>query len=166
MLRSPLDAIAHGIGMVHQAFKLFESLSVWENIVYRREPRRGLFIDGARARQVEELARRHGLPIDPDAGSANLSVGVRQRARDPEGALSRGAVLILDEPTAVLTPAERDPVRGDAEPRGRGLHPSARDPQAERSDGGQRSRHRAARRPRRRADDHRRDQSAMPSCAP
>jgi simple sugar transport system ATP-binding protein len=107
LLKSPLDAIAHGIGMVHQAFKLFESLSVWENVVYRREPRRGLFIDGTRARaQVEELARRHGLPIDPTARVANLPVGVRQRLEILKALYRDARVLILDEPTAVLTPAE------------------------------------------------------------
>jgi simple sugar transport system ATP-binding protein len=107
LLQSPLDAIAHGIGMVHQAFRLFESLSVWENIVYRREPRRGIFVDGARARaQVEELARRHGLPIDPKARVANLPVGVRQRLEILKALYRDAQVLILDEPTAVLTPAE------------------------------------------------------------
>jgi len=107
LLKSPLDAIAHGIGMVHQAFKLFESLSVWENVVYRREPRRGPFIDGARARaQVEDLARRHGLPIDPTARVVNLPVGVRQRLEILKALYREAEVLILDEPTAVLTPAE------------------------------------------------------------
>jgi len=107
VLKSPLDAIAHGIGMVHQAFKLFESLTVWENVVYRREPRRGLFIDGARARaQVAELARRHGLPIDPRTRVANLAVGVRQRLEILKALYRDAQVLILDEPTAVLTPAE------------------------------------------------------------
>jgi len=106
-LRSPLDAIAKGIGMVHQAFKLFESLTVWENVVYRREPRRGVFVDGARARaQVAALAERHGLPIDPKARVANLPVGVRQRLEILKALYRDAQVLILDEPTAVLTPQE------------------------------------------------------------
>src|ERR1700716_3695039 len=80
VLRSPLDAIARGIGMVHQSFKLFESLTVWENVVFQKEPRRGLFIDGAKARrEVAELALRHGLPIDPSARVGSLAVGIPQR---------------------------------------------------------------------------------------
>jgi len=106
-MQSPLDAIANGIGMVHQAFKLFESLTVWENVVYRCEPRRGMFIDGARARaEVEELTRRYGLPIDPKERVANLPVGVRQRLEILKALYRKAQVLILDEPTAVLTPAE------------------------------------------------------------
>jgi general nucleoside transport system ATP-binding protein len=107
VLRSPLDAIASGIGMVHQAFKLFESLTVWENIVYRREPCRGPFIDGPRARaQVAALAEQHGLPIDPNARVATLPVGVRQRLEILKALYREAQVLILDEPTAVLTPQE------------------------------------------------------------
>jgi simple sugar transport system ATP-binding protein len=105
--RSPIDAIDHGIGMVHQSFKLFESLSVWENIVYRREPRRGPFIDGAAARrQVAELAERYGLPIDPAARVGDLPVGVRQRLEILKALYRHAKILILDEPTAVLTPGE------------------------------------------------------------
>src|SRR5580698_8382501 len=78
--RSALDAIADGMGMVHQAFKLFNSLTVWENIIYGAEPRRGPFIDrGAARRQVAALAERHSLAVNPDASVARLSVGVRQR---------------------------------------------------------------------------------------
>jgi simple sugar transport system ATP-binding protein len=106
-LRSPLDAIAQGIGMVHQAFRLFESLTVWENVVYRREPRRGLIVDGARARaDVAKLAHAHGLPIDPEARVADLPVGVRQRLEILKALYRDARILILDEPTAVLTPPE------------------------------------------------------------
>ncbi|HEX2789250.1 MAG TPA: ABC transporter ATP-binding protein [Steroidobacteraceae bacterium] len=105
--RSPIDAIEHGIGMVHQSFKLFESLSVWENVVYGREPRRGPFIDAAASRrQVAALAERHGLPIDPMARVGSLPVGVRQRLEILKALYRQVRVLILDEPTAVLTPGE------------------------------------------------------------
>jgi len=107
--RSPIDAIAAGLGMVHQAFKLFDSLTVWENVVYRAEPRRGPFIDRAAARRtVAELARRHGLPIDPDARVGTLPVGVKQRIEILKALYRDAHILILDEPTAVLTPGERD----------------------------------------------------------
>jgi len=107
--RSALDAIAHGMGMVHQAFKLFNSLTVWENIVYAREPRRGPFVDRRAARQsVAALAERHRLNVDPDAVVTKLSVGVRQRIEILKALYREAQILILDEPTAVLTPQERD----------------------------------------------------------
>ncbi|MDB5394093.1 MAG: transporter ATP-binding protein [Rhodospirillales bacterium] len=107
IFRSPIDAIERGVGMVHQSFKLFESLTVWENIVYRREPRRGLFIDAKAAqRQVAELAARYGLPIDPIARVGTLPVGVRQRLEILKALYRHARILILDEPTAVLTPGE------------------------------------------------------------
>ena len=106
---SALDAIAAGMGMVHQAFKLFASLTVWENVVFGAEPRRGAFIDRRAARRdVAELARRHGLGVEPDAKVGALSVGVRQRVEILKALYRRARVLILDEPTAVLTPQERD----------------------------------------------------------
>ncbi|MEU3059582.1 ABC transporter ATP-binding protein [Streptomyces subrutilus] len=106
---SPGDAMAAGLGMVHQSFKLFDSLTVAENVVYRAEPRRFGFVDRAAARRrVSELAAAHGLPVDPDARVADLPVGVRQRVEILK-LLHRGArTLVLDEPTAVLTPAEAD----------------------------------------------------------
>jgi general nucleoside transport system ATP-binding protein len=107
--RSALEAIAHGMGMVHQAFKLFNSLTVWENIVYAREPLRGPFIDRRAAREsVAALAERHRLSVDPDAIVAKLSVGVRQRVEILKALYREAGILILDEPTAVLTPQERD----------------------------------------------------------
>jgi general nucleoside transport system ATP-binding protein len=107
---NPRDAIAHGIGMVHQHFMLFEDLSVAENVVYGMEPRRwGLFFDRNSAEDdVSQLAEQHGLKIDPRARVGDLSVGVRQRVEILK-ILYRGAnILILDEPTAVLTPQEGD----------------------------------------------------------
>lgn len=105
----PSEAIAAGLGMVHQSFKLFPSLTVAENVVYRAEPRRFGFVDRAAAvRDVAALAERHGLAVDPRARVGDLPVGVRQRVEILK-LLHRGArTLILDEPTAVLTPAEAD----------------------------------------------------------
>jgi general nucleoside transport system ATP-binding protein len=107
--RSPIDAMAAGLGMVHQSFRLFGSLTVWENIVYGAEPRRGPFVDRARARaRAAALAERHGLAVDPDARVSDLSVGVRQRIEILKALHRDARILILDEPTAVLTPPERD----------------------------------------------------------
>ncbi|MBA2945569.1 ABC transporter ATP-binding protein [Streptomyces himalayensis] len=105
----PGDAMAAGLGMVHQGFKLFESLTVAENVVYAAEPRRFGLVDRAAARRrVRELAEEHGLIVAPDAGVGDLPVGLRQRVEILK-LLHRGArTLILDEPTAVLTPAEAD----------------------------------------------------------
>jgi ABC-type uncharacterized transport system ATPase subunit len=112
-LRSPLDAMAAGMGMVHQSFKLFATLNVWENVVYGAEPTRGIFIDRRAARnQVAELAERHRLAVDPDAAVGELSVGVRQRVEILKALYRDAQVLILDEPTAVLTPPERDALFG------------------------------------------------------
>ena len=107
--RSPIEAIRAGVGMVHQSFKLFDSLTVWENIVYGAEPRRGPFIDrGAARRRVAELSERRRLAVDPDARVGDLSVGVRQRIEILKALYRDARILILDEPTAVLTPPERD----------------------------------------------------------
>ncbi len=109
VMSSPHVAIAHGIGMVHQHFMLLNSLSVAENIVLGMEPTHNGLIERDRARQLtRELSERYGLRVDPDATVRDLSVGLRQRVEILK-ALARGArVLILDEPTAVLTPQETD----------------------------------------------------------
>ena len=106
---SPGDAMAAGLGMVHQSFKLFDSLTVAENVVYAAEPRRFGLVDRAAARdRVRALAEEHGLAVDPDARVGGLPVGLRQRVEILK-LLHRGArTLVLDEPTAVLTPAEAD----------------------------------------------------------
>ncbi|HWE63194.1 MAG TPA: ABC transporter ATP-binding protein [Chloroflexota bacterium] len=109
LMSSPHVAIEHGIGMVHQHFMLLNSLSVAENIILGMEPLRRGVIDRERARQrTRDLSERYGLRVDPSAIVRDLSVGVRQRVEILK-ALARGArVLILDEPTAVLTPQETD----------------------------------------------------------
>src|SRR5215831_13761983 len=107
--RSPTDAMAAGLGMVHQSFKLFGSLTVWENIVYGAEPRLGPFVDRRAPRQrVAELAARHRLAVDPDARVGDVAVGVRERIEILKALHRDARILILDEPTAVLTPPERD----------------------------------------------------------
>lgn len=107
--KSPLDAIHAGLGMVHQAFQLFPTMTVAENVVYGNEPRRGLFIDRAGARRsVAALADQFGLGVDVDARVEELGVGARQRVEILKVLHRNAQVLILDEPTAVLTPQERD----------------------------------------------------------
>jgi ABC-type uncharacterized transport system ATPase subunit len=108
-IRSSADAIRLGLGMVHQAFTLVPNLSVLENIILGSEPSHGGIIDQAEARRrVEELVERTGLPVDLDQLVENLPTGFKQRVEIIK-ALFRGAkVLILDEPTAVLTPLESE----------------------------------------------------------
>ena len=109
VMSSPHVAISHGIGMVHQHFMLLPSLTVAENIVLGMEPTRAGLLDQKRARALtEELSKRYGLRVNADAKIRDLSVGLRQRVEILK-ALARGAnTLILDEPTAVLTPQETD----------------------------------------------------------
>jgi general nucleoside transport system ATP-binding protein len=105
---SAKDAIADGIGMVHQHFMLIPVMTVAENIVLATEPTRaGVLLDYDRAvERVRELSARFGLAVNPEAKVENISVGQEQRVEILK-ALYRGAdILILDEPTAVLTPQE------------------------------------------------------------
>jgi general nucleoside transport system ATP-binding protein len=104
---SPRDAIDLGIGMVHQHFMLIPVMTVAENIVLATEPTKGPFLDLRRAEErVRELSTQFGLAVRPEARVASISVGMQQRAEILK-ALYRGAeILILDEPTAVLTPQE------------------------------------------------------------
>ena len=106
---SPRDAIACGIGLVPQHLQLFGSLTVAENVVLGAEPlRRGLLDLPAARRRVQALAAQHGLEVDPQARVAGLSAGAQQRVEILR-ALHRGArLLLLDEPTALLSPQECD----------------------------------------------------------
>src|SRR5438034_5988727 len=107
-MAGPRDAISLGIGMVHQHFMLIPVFSVGENIMLGREPVTGTDLyDHARARNaINDLTKRYGLALDPDARMGDLPVGLQQRAEIVK-VLYRGAgILILDEPTGVLTPQE------------------------------------------------------------
>ena len=105
---SPRDAIAAGIGMVHQHFMLVPVFTVAENVTLGiEETRRSGLLDRRKTRQdVRELSRRYGLEVDPDAVVENLPVGIQQRVEIIKALVREATVLILDEPTAVLTPAE------------------------------------------------------------
>jgi simple sugar transport system ATP-binding protein len=105
---SPSDAIDSGIGMVHQHFMLIPVMTVAENIVLAVEPRHaGVLLDYDEAeRRVQEISERYGLAVDPHALVQDITVGQQQRVEILK-ALYRGAeILVLDEPTAVLTPQE------------------------------------------------------------
>ena len=104
---SPLEAIEHGIGMVHQHFMLIPVMTVAENIVLANEPRRGLFLDfDAATERVRELSERYGLAVDPDARVEDISVGMQQRVEILRALYRNAQILVLDEPTAVLTAQE------------------------------------------------------------
>jgi ABC-type uncharacterized transport system ATPase subunit len=105
---SPQEAIARGIGMVHQHFMLIPVMTVAENIVLAAEPRRaGVLLDYAAAdERVRELARSFGFAIDPDAKIQDITVGQQQRVEILKALYRHADILILDEPTAVLTPQE------------------------------------------------------------
>lgn len=106
-INSPREAIALGIGMIHQHFMLVNRLTVTENIVAGLEPKNGIFIDQARAKKaVRELSERYGLKVNPDAKIENISVGEQQRVEILKALYRQADILILDEPTAVLTPQE------------------------------------------------------------
>jgi general nucleoside transport system ATP-binding protein len=107
---SPLDAMAVGLGMVFQRFQLLSSLTVAENVIYGNEPRTwGIFIDRAEAnRRVAELGHRYGLFVEPTERIENLPVGQRQRVEILKALYRDAEIMILDEPTAVLTPQETD----------------------------------------------------------
>jgi ABC-type uncharacterized transport system ATPase subunit len=104
----PSDAIAAGIGMVHQHFMLIPPLTVTENIMLGGESTRaGIVLDrGTAARRIRQLSTEYGLEVDPDAKIEDLPVGSQQRVEILKAFYRNADVLILDEPTAVLTPQE------------------------------------------------------------
>lgn len=98
-----------GIGMVHQHFKLVENFTVTENIILGNEPLKGGVLDIAKAsKRIEELSKHYGLNVDPHAKIEDISVGMQQRVEIMKMLYREAEVLIFDEPTAVLTPAEID----------------------------------------------------------
>jgi len=107
-IHSPRDAIARGIGMVHQHFMLIPVMTVAENIVLGQEPTKaGDLLDYAAARRrVSDLSRQFGFTINPDVTVENISVGQQQRVEILKALYREADILILDEPTAVLTPQE------------------------------------------------------------
>ena len=113
-LHSPNDAIEHGIGMVHQHFMLIPVMTVAENVVLASEPTSGGVFFDRRAAESEaaDLARSFGFALDPEALVQNITVGQEQRVEIVKAIYRRADVLILDEPTAVLTPQEAEELFG------------------------------------------------------
>jgi simple sugar transport system ATP-binding protein len=111
-LDSPADAIRHGIAMVHQHFMLVPVLTVAENIVLGQETMANpVFLDRNEAhRRIVDLGRRFGFEIDPDMKVGALSVGWQQRVEILKALYRESDILVLDEPTAVLTPQETDEI--------------------------------------------------------
>lgn len=108
-INSPVDSISKGIGMIHQHFMLVDSLSVAENVALGLPSSRGILTDIDKvSSRIEELAKTYGLNVDPSAKVWQLSVGQQQRVEILKALYRGAALLILDEPTAVLTPQEVD----------------------------------------------------------
>ena len=108
-IKSPNDATALHIGMVHQHFKLVECFSVLDNIILGIEPTHAGFLQKAEARQkVIDLSEKYGLNVDPDALVEDITVGMQQRTEILKMLYRDNEILIFDEPTAVLTPQEID----------------------------------------------------------
>ncbi|MFN8375914.1 MAG: ABC transporter ATP-binding protein [Anaerolineae bacterium] len=106
-IKDPNDAIALGIGMVHQHFQLVPVLTVTENVMLGNESVRGLFLDRRSAKKrIMEISKEYGLDVNPDALVQDLPVGVQQRVEIIKALYRKADILILDEPTAVLTPQE------------------------------------------------------------
>ena len=106
----PSNAIKQGVGMVHQHFMLVPSFSVAQNIVISKEPRKfGVFYDLKKANQItEELVKEYGLVVNPKDLVGEISVGLQQRVEILKSLYKGADILILDEPTAVLTPQETE----------------------------------------------------------
>lgn len=108
-IESPLEAINMGIGMVHQHFMLVPSLTVAENIMLGIEPKKGMSLDKDELRKMtEEISARYNLPVSADKTISSLTIGMKQRVEILKTLARNAKVIILDEPTAVLTPQETE----------------------------------------------------------
>jgi len=107
-IQGPNDSIARGIGMVHQHFMLVPVMTVTENVMLGIEPtRNGIILDRAKvAKRIREISEQYGLEVDPNAYIKDLPVGIQQRVEIIKVLYREADILILDEPTAVLTPQE------------------------------------------------------------
>ena len=106
-ITSPLDAIAKGIGMVHQHFMQVPSLTVAENVTLGMEPAHGLVFDKKEAARItQEISDKYQLKVDAQERIADMGVGLRQKVEILKALVRKCRILILDEPTAVLTPQE------------------------------------------------------------
>ncbi len=107
-VHSPSDAIAQGIGMVHQHFMLVPVLNVTQNVMLGHETtKNGIFLDKRKvAREIKQISQQHGFNVDPNAYIKDLPVGVQQRVEIIKVLYRQASILVLDEPTAVLTPQE------------------------------------------------------------
>lgn len=112
-IHSPNVAYDLGIGMVHQHFQLIDDFTVTENIILGSEPMKGIVVDMDAARKrVRELSEQYKLNVDPDAKIEDISVGMQQRVEILKVLYRQAEIIILDEPTAVLTPQEIDELMG------------------------------------------------------
>ena len=109
-IKDPSDAIRSGIGMIHQHFKLIPAMTVAENVMLGLEPRKGkIFLDLKQLnQQTKDLSDRYGLAVNPESMVENISVGIQQRVEILKVLYHKANILILDEPTALLTPQESE----------------------------------------------------------
>ncbi len=107
-IRDPSDAIARGIGMVHQHFMLIPVMTATENVMLGVEPiRGGIFLDKSKVvKRIQEISKQYDLEVNPHAYISDLPVGAQQRVEIIKVLYRQADILILDEPTAVLTPQE------------------------------------------------------------
>lgn len=109
VLHSAIDAIASGVGMVHQHFMLIPRLSVADNIVLGQEPHKGIrYQKEVAVKEIEELCQQYDMKLDINEKVSNISLGMQQRVEIVKALYRKADILILDEPTAVLTPQEID----------------------------------------------------------